>query len=73
MTTDAERFEKMTKLVNREYLITAIKSGKTQTALAKEIGCTRKTLRKALKYHKITLPYIKIHNDSLRESLSKIK
>lgn len=55
---DNDRFEKMAKLVNREYLITALENGKTRVAIAKEIGCALKTLNKAFRYHGITFPYV---------------
>lgn len=64
--------EKWAKLMNREYLVSALRSGKTRAAIASEIGCDRKTLRRVLEYHNITRPYAEIHNLSLKDTISKI-
>ena len=38
------------------FLSRELRSGKTQKELAKEIGCSEKTLRKALRFHNLAAP-----------------
>lgn len=50
--------EKWAKLLDKEYLLSAIAAGKSQRTIASDIGCSPPTLRKALRYHGISYPYI---------------
>jgi len=57
MTTQ-DRIMEWVLLLNRDYLVAELRNGKSQRVIAKEIGCSKDTLREVLRYHGLQYPYV---------------
>lgn len=52
------------QLADKDFIVNEIKDGKTRKDIATMVGCDVKTLRKALTYHSLAYPYMRL-NDPL--------
>lgn len=59
------------ELMDKEWLLSELRAGKSRRQICKERNCDAKTLREALNLHGITFPFVYIGDDN--EKLSELK